>query len=86
MYQGNVDSICLSIGVFISGVNEGDLLLVEEEVVCVLSCNDYYVIFGFVCYEVFDVLSFKREYRKKVQILFFLIYYLIVFEIVESLL
>lgn len=69
-FQGNVDSARSSAGASTSGINEGDPLSAEEEVARVLGCNDHYAVLGFARYEIFDVSSLKREYRKKVQTLF----------------
>lgn len=71
-FQGNGDNARSSTGASTSGVNEGDPLSAEEEVARVLGCNDHYAVLGFARYEIFDVSSLKREYRKKVQTLYIL--------------
>lgn len=72
--DGNVpdsfDSARSSAGASTSGVNDGDPLSAEEEVARVLGCNDHYGVLGFARYEIFDVSSLKREYRKKVAFLY----------------
>jgi DnaJ family protein C protein 14 len=71
--QGNADGARSSTGASTSGANEGDPLSAEEEVARVLDCNDHYAVLGFARYETFDISSLKREYRKKVRSLFYLV-------------
>lgn len=67
-FQANVDGARTSMGASTSGINEGDPLSAEEEVIRVLGCIDHYAVLGFARYDNFDASSLKREYRKKVHI------------------
>ena len=67
-FQANVDGARTSTGASTSGINEGDPLSAEEEVIRVLGCIDHYAVLGFARYDNFDVSSLKREYRKKVHV------------------